>query len=536
MGFSMKKTILTHFLTLLTISFLLLSCSESTNKKEENTCGGVICKENEECINNQCTITTENCSVENPVGKCQVGFVCQNGVCKEETTTECSINNPNGDCEEGFVCKNGVCEKEEIIECSGNGTLNNENICVCNNGFTGKTCNSWEKRWGSHSESGALRSEFDKSGDYIYTIGYKGNSAQTYSPTLTKFNANGEKIWEKSWGSNEIYQMPVAISIGKNGDIYIAGEVGNETLAVFLTKFTQDGTESWSKTWQSEYGVFVWDLIVDEEDGIYITGTTFSSMKTGLTLKGESDIFVIKAKDNGSTCSEIWLNQFGGDKMDSGKRFMIKDNKIHLLAELDGDSSIDENIGAIMFKFGIISFNYSGEEVKQSIFLENLVDAYPSSFEVDSNGNFYIIGEAKSSFDGIENKGDADIFLVKLNTSFGKIWSKLLGTPEYDAANDIEIDSNDNIYIISHTYGSVGDEINKGESDMLLTKWNTEGSLLLSKMFGDDNIQSGESGINLQFDFDENLFITGVAESIYQDDGSIKSKAMLKKISKDDNL
>lgn len=535
MGFSMKKTILKHLLTLLTLSFLFLSCSETTTKKETN-CGGVVCQENQECVNNLCVEISDECSVTNPTGKCQSGFVCDLGVCKEEITTECSLNNPTGDCEEGFICKNGVCEEEVILECNGNGTLNNENICICNDGFTGKSCNSWEKRWGSHSESGALRSEFDKSGDFIYTIGYIGNSAQTYSPTLTKFNSNGEKIWEKSWGSNEIYQMPVAITIGENGDIYIAGEVGNETLAVFLTKFTQDGTEGWTKTWQSEYGVFVWDLIVDEEDGLYITGTTFSSMKTGLTLKGESDIFVIKAKDNGSTCSEIWLKQFGGDKMDSGKRLMNKDNKIHLLAEIDGDSSIDENIGAIMFKFGIISFNYSGEDVKQTIFLENLVDAYPSSFEIDSNGNFYIIGEAKSSFDSIENKGDADIFLVKLNSSFAKIWSKLLGTPEYDAANDIEIDSTDNIYIISHTYGSVGDEINKGESDMLLTKWNSEGNLLWSKMSGDDNIESGEAGMNLQFNSNEDLFITGVAESIYQDDGSVKSKAMLKKILKDDNL
>ncbi|MBN2693866.1 hypothetical protein JXR93_04315 [bacterium] len=542
-----KKTVLSSFLFfLITISFG--GCSDSSNNQDEK-CAGVVCKESEECINDVCVdIVNNHCSLENLDGDCEDGFICENGICVEESSNPCEPN-PCGElnktvcsvsgnsficgCDSGYIDDNGICKQEE---CSGNGELNGENICVCSGVFSGENCSSWEIRWGARSESSALKSKLDSTESYIYTIGYYGNSSGTYTPTLTKHSINGDKIWEKSWGNQEIYQMPVALSFGKNGEIYIAGESGNETYSVFVTKFSSDGVEGWTKTWSSEYGVFVWDIASDTNGEFYVTGTTFSSMKTGLTLKGDSDIFVIKGKDSGSKCDEVWLVQPGTDKMDSGKKIVIKDDIIYLLAELDGDTSIDENIGAIMFKFAILQLNYSGDILKESIFLEDVVDGYLSSFIFDVDSNIYVTGDAKKGFDGLENSGDSDIFLLKLNSTFEKIWSKILGSEEYDTANDLSLTSDGYIYVVSHTYGSIGEDLNKGESDILISKWSFDGELLVTKMIGDDNIESGEAALNLQVDSKNNLFITGVAESIYQDDASVKSKALLKKISFEDRF
>jgi hypothetical protein len=95
---------------------------------------------------------------------------------------------------------------------------------------------------------------------------------------------------------------------------------------------------------------------------------------------------------------------------------------------------------------------------------------------VDANGNVYVTGYTYGSLDGNVNSGDADLFLIKYNQGGIKEWTKQIGTAFDDIAYGISIDTSGNAYITGSTDGTLGDS-NYGEYDIFVTKYNSDGTL-----------------------------------------------------------
>ena len=66
---------------------------------------------------------------------------------------------------------------------------------------------------------------------------------------------------------------------------------------------------------------------------------------------------------------------------------------------------------------------------------------YPSGISTDSAGNSYMVGQSYGDFDGHRNSGGYDAFIVKSDSSGNKIWSKLMGTSGEDSARSVSTDS-----------------------------------------------------------------------------------------------
>lgn len=109
-----------------------------------------------------------------------------------------------------------------------------------------------------------------------------------------------------------------------------------------------------------------------------------------------------------------------------------------------------------------------------------------ASIKTTSDGGYIIIGTAFSTDGDVAgNKGNGDIWVIKINAIGSVQWQKTFGGTKTDIASTIEQNPDGSYYILGSTYSNDGDvSQNIGESDFWVLKINTTGAIQWQKTFG----------------------------------------------------
>ena len=96
--------------------------------------------------------------------------------------------------------------------------------------------------------------------------------------------------------------------------------------------------------------------------------------------------------------------------------------------------------------------------------------------------NLYVAGHTYGSFAGA-NQGYTDAFLVKYDGSGTHLWTRQLGTTNYDRAYGVCPDRSSSVYICGVTKGAF-DGQNRGDYDAFVSRYDSSGNLLWSRQIG----------------------------------------------------
>ena len=152
--------------------------------------------------------------------------------------------------------------------------------------------------------------------------------------------------------------------------------------------------------------------------------------------------------------------------------------------------------------------------------------------EIDSQGNLYIVGTVNgtdltnittftntSSYHQNFGGGDCDGFLIKFNNLGQIVWGTFLGGSGFDRISDIDIDNNDNLYVIGSTnsnsnIASIGafQENLIGGGDCFISKFTSSGSVVWSTYFGGTGNEYNTIS-RISFDGANNIYISGATFS-----------------------
>jgi len=324
---------------------------------------------------------------------------------------------------------------------------------------------------------------------------------------LTKFNSNGSNLWTRIWGS-VFSDYAGSLDADNLGNAYVVGRAGTNVgdqinagdFDLVLTKFNGSGGILWTRLLGSTLDDKCFDVAFHSSGNIYACGLTEGSFG-GQVNSGGEDLLVVKSNSDGSN---IWVKIVGSATDDYANAICVDSSEnIYVGGNTLGGFGGQPALGAD--DACLIKYNAAGQVQWTRIFGTATNDDCWGVC-VDNSGNIYAAGSTYGSVGGQINSGSADLFLTKFNSDGSSLWTRIWGSSDYDVGNDVCVGSDGNIYVTGYTWGEFGGQTNAGFSDLCLAKFDPDGNLLLSKIWGSAGPDSGKGVDGSSF---ENIYVAG---------------------------
>ena len=327
---------------------------------------------------------------------------------------------------------------------------------------------------------------------------------------VQKLDANGDFLWARHFGGAEA-DYASGIAIDSMGYIYVTGRfrgtlyysdinnndslVSNGSDDIFLFKMDSSGNCIWFKSWgdsddDHSFSILNTDINSTYVYGIFKDSLTFNINGTSYVpeASGGFDIFLFKVDSSGSV---IWYKTYGSTVSDYG--YCIKEDH-------NGDLIITGGIDHLCV-FDTMTINSSGQK---DIFASKLDtagniqwintiggkgDDRARSLAIDIENNIYLAGSFRDTVDfntpsnniQIANSNSHDVFVLKINTNGTPMWVNTFGGKEWDQAQSIGIDENDNLYTVGKFKDTIvvnnNTIVSNGLSDIFIYQIDSDGNI-----------------------------------------------------------
>jgi len=397
---------------------------------------------------------------------------------------------------------------------------------------------------------------------------YLGNSNDEHTQFTSKLDINGDFVWAKAVGFEEVaYGAAYTYSIVAdpiNGDTYTSGTftgkidfdpgigvldlVSTVYSDAFVTKLTADGQLVWVKTFGAPNGnIWLCPMTWDYDDGdIYVAGGFWGLVDfdpgpgTYEMHTGESaDAFICKLDNNGNF---QWVKSFKGSGNVAITSIFV-DSSANIYTTGNFSLSIDFDPGGDEYTL----FSNGGDDIFISkldslgnflwaksmggiLTWENDIFETGTSIVVDPvDGAVYTTGEfdwTPVDFDPgpgtfiIETGSSVNTFILKLDAGGNFSWAKSFSGESWTVGNSIDISS------VSHhvlTTGYFSDRVDfdpgpgafnldpVGITDAFISALDSSGNFVFAKAVGGPGFDTGTSIVSNNWG-SEHIYVTGAFE------------------------
>lgn len=413
--------------------------------------------------------------------------------------------------------------------------------------------------FGGTGTSYVLGSNVDSKGNK-YSGGYffgdtnldpKGNQPHPENPPssggrmwLNRINADGTFGWGYTWPGTAGYHSYVwGIEIDQNDNLYVCGHfvftldfdpgpgVDNHTasnnsgrLDAFLMKFDSNGNYKWGLSWGGSSDVTAFDLVLDKNGYLYITGYFFYTadidptsgvdLRTAVSASGNvSNAYLIKCDTNGNY---YWGRQYGQGATVYGYDVTVDGSKNPAATgTYEGTGDFDPTSGVKNLASNgwgdtfIIKFLPDGTWQWSVGFGGNSWDQI-NDIAADSGNNIYVTGgSASTSVDYdpgpgtkiINGQGSYDGFLSKFDSNGNFLWVNMFAEPGHDNTWGIMVAGNGDILMCGHFNGTIdlnpGTGVDyhssNGESDSFIVRLDSNGNYKWGNSWGGPSYESPQT-------------------------------------------
>jgi hypothetical protein len=180
----------------------------------------------------------------------------------------------------------------------------------------------------------------------------------------------------------------------------------------WLTKTDSDGNPEWEKTYGGTNCDATEDVWQTSDGGFIIVGTTNSFGA------GNFDMWLIKTDGNGT---ELWNRTYGGRKMDYGTSVQQTSDGGYIISGFTSSYGMGGNDAWL-----VKTDNYGNMEWNKT-FGDLFRDEYFMCVQQTQDRGYIAAGG-----NDLDDNGNSDMFIVKLNSSGTQEWKKLIGSPYLD--------------------------------------------------------------------------------------------------------
>jgi hypothetical protein len=262
-----------------------------------------------------------------------------------------------------------------------------------------------------------------------------------------------------------------------NSTDFIASSGAHQTIIAggsdaFVAKFSANGALLWSTYFGGDANDFITDLKVDNDQNLYIAGTTYSNFGIATSgsykanLSGISDGFVAKFSPAGAV---IWSTYFGGNSSESFEGLCVDAFGDIVVSGFSNSSDLVFNFPNIhqdsikgASDIVILKFSKSGSLV-WGTFYGGTANDNMNGICSDAFGNIYIGGNTNSS-SGIATSGahqttkstNIDALVAKFDKNGVLIFGTYMGGAGTEIVFEVEMDAGGNLVGSGYSNSSSG--------------------------------------------------------------------------------
>lgn len=261
-------------------------------------------------------------------------------------------------------------------------------------------------------------------------------------------------------GTNDDYARQIIAT--KDSGYIVVGTTSSFGVAqtdIYIVKTDNNGVKEWS----SRYGTpgIDWGYAIRQtyDNGYVVTGYTNQNAATGY------DIYLLKIDSAGNV---QWTKTIGGPDWDFGYGIEVTPDSGYIIC---GKSYSYSNGSSDVY---IVKTNSSGDVLWQKNYGGTNAESANAIIR-DRDNNYGIVGQTKSY-----GSGDDDLWIIKIDGNGDSLWTRLYGTPLYDAGNAIDTTLDGNFITNGTTNGFSPDS----SSDMMLIKTRSDGHWMWTRIHG----------------------------------------------------
>lgn len=339
---------------------------------------------------------------------------------------------------------------------------------------------------------------------------------------VSKFDKEGVLLWTKQFGGNQ-QDRGLKVAVDRQNNIYFTGtffgninfdsynlQSSGNSKDLFLVKLNASGSVVWARKEGGDYGENPYDLTIDNQDNIILTGQfegvstignqTFISQVNSVSTLYSFDIFLAKYANNGTP---IWSKQANSEYEDRGMAVTTDlNNNIYLTGQFsDSLSFFGQTVNNQIYNAGFVAkISPLGDVQYFKKFAAAM--ALPYDIKLNAQNEIYITGDFLGNliyFDNdnlsqVSNPYAKKIFILKLTNAGNLIWGKAQGSNSELSSRSLTVDPNQDIYIggyFSCTFDEYKDLSltsglwnSVGFKDVFVSKFSPTGTMIWNKQNG----------------------------------------------------
>jgi hypothetical protein len=252
---------------------------------------------------------------------------------------------------------------------------------------------------------------------------------------------------------------------------------------------------NWSRPFGSEFLDYGSSVATDSQGDVYLTGFSRGSV-FGPNL-GAYDTFLAKYDAGGN---QVWGTQFGTSGHEYGHGVAVTSTG-HVVVTSSTVGVASDPSGHLDYR--TVGFDKDGNQQWATQWGPPPLGRFVA-IAADTLGSAYVAGTISSVTDLGRHHEDAVI--TKLSAGGEILWTRHFGTHWAELLNAIAVDRQGNVLVAGYTQGSLAAD-NRGSSDLLLAKYDTDGNQLWVAQTGD---AATDESYGIAVDTSGNAYITGI--------------------------
>lgn len=351
---------------------------------------------------------------------------------------------------------------------------------------------------------------------------------------LLKLDADGNLEWTKTYGGSKDDRGQSLVETTDGGYALTGyamsddgdGSLNNGFHDNWVLKLDATGTIEWEKSFGFSGHDHSYDILQTQDNGFFFTGflDITSARADGNTEKaasftrhGVGEFWGTKITGLGEV---QWRGYFGGSNNDRAHAVVASTDNGFVMAGFSESYDFDISNTQGSYDFWLVKVDANGNMLWERSFGGTGIEISYDIANTLDNG-YVVVGNTFSSDGDVSgNKGESDIWLLKVDDAGSIVWEQTYGGSQFDAAQAVISSKDGGYFIVGNSKSSdIDATINNGENDIWILKTDSNGRLLWQESFG---------GIDLDYGFDivENLdgSILVVGETLSTDFPTLANK------------